>query len=262
MSGYYQALAVLASPADEIGEAGRPNRSQEAHEMATILVVDDDAHLREVVQYALEREGHQVILAENGEQGLERALDGGIDLMVLDVMMPEMDGLEVCRQLRAKSSLPVIFLSSRDDEVDRIVGLELGGDDYVAKPFSPRELVARVRAVLRRHQGGGAAAGPPQEQRVLQVGPVRVDTDRHEVRHGEQPIELTATEFTLLRALLRQPGRVYTRAMLVNEVYSFDHHITERTIDTHVRRIRAKFRPFDHDPIETVFGVGYKGREA
>lgn len=264
MSGYYQALAVLAAPAadDGAGTHPRSQRTAEADEMATILVVDDDAHLREVVQYALQREGHQVILAEDGEAGLKRALDGGIDLMVLDVMMPELDGLEVCRRLRARSSLPVIFLSSRGDEVDRIVGLELGGDDYLPKPFSPRELVARVRAVLRRHQAGAADPQDDAEgQHVLQVGPVRLDAERHEVSHEGRPVELTATEFTLLQALLRHPGRVYTRAMLVNEVYSFDHHITERTIDTHVRRIRAKFRPFDHDPIDTVFGVGYKGRE-
>lgn len=233
--------------------------------MATVLVVDDDAHLREVVQYALEREGHTVLSAENGEVGLRLALAGGVDLMVLDVMMPEMDGLEVCRRLRAKSNLPVIFLSSKGDEVDRIVGLELGGDDYLPKPFSPRELVARVRAVLRRHQAATGSDGVQDPARdpeeALQVGPVRIDSARHEVTFNDEPISLTATEFTLLTALLRQPGRVFTRSMLVNVVYSFDHHITERTIDTHVRRIRAKFKPFGHDPIETVFGVGYRGRE-
>lgn len=228
--------------------------------MATILVVDDDAHIREVVHYALQREGYTVVSAPNGAEGLARAIRGDIDLVVLDIMMPELDGLEVCRQLRAKGPLPIIFLSSRADEVDRIVGLELGGDDYIAKPFSPRELVARVRAVLRRHQVGSATEAA--ERDVLSVGPVVLDVERHEVTCAGTSLALTVNEFAVLHALLRRPGRVATRAMLVNEVYSYDHHITERTIDTYVRRIRAKFKPLDHDPIETVFGLGYKGREA
>jgi len=227
--------------------------------MTTILVIDDDAHLREVAQYALEREGFTVELAVDGAAGLSRAQAGGVDLVVLDVMMPEMDGLEVCRRLRAKGSLPIIFLSSRGDEVDRIVGLELGGDDYLAKPFSPRELVARVKAVLRRQQAPTPAA--PEQPEVLEVGPLHLDTGRHELTCGGEPVHLTVTEFTLLRVLLSRPGRVMTRAGLVEEVYSFNHRITERTIDTHVRRIRAKLRPCGHDPIETVHGLGYRARE-
>ena len=226
--------------------------------MATILVVDDDAHLREVVQYALEREGFTVELATNGEEGLKRAGRGGVDLVVLDILMPEMDGLEVCRRLRAGSTLPIIFLSSRSEEVDRIVGLELGGDDYLTKPFSPRELVARVRAVLRRQR---AAAEPQQEPVVTSVGPVRLDSSRHEVTCNNQPVALTVTEFAVLQTLLRRPGQVMTRQILVDRAYSANHHITERTIDTHVRRIRAKFRPTGHDPIETVHGLGYRARE-
>ncbi len=227
---------------------------------ATILVIDDDAHLREVAQYALEREGFLVETAEDGAAGLLRARVGGVDLVVLDVMMPEMDGLEVCRRLRADGGLPIIFLSSRSDEVDRIVGLELGGDDYLAKPFSPRELVARVKAVLRRHNAPAEVAKPCAAE-VLELGPVRLDPARHELTCGDEQVSLTVTEFTLLQVMLSRPGRVMTRAGLVEEVYSFNHHITERTIDTHVRRIRAKFRAAGHDPIETVHGLGYKARE-
>jgi len=226
--------------------------------MPTILVVDDDAHIREVTQYALEKEGFVVQTAADGAAGLGLAKRGGVDLVVLDILMPELDGMEVCRRLRAQGDLPIIFLSSKGDEVDRIVGLELGGDDYLPKPFSPRELVARVRAVLRRRQA------PPKEEPEappLKVGPVKLDPSRHELSCNGQPIQLTVTEFTLLQVLLSRPGRVMTRAGLVEEVYSFNHHITERTIDTHVRRIRSKFKPMEHDPIETVHGLGYKARE-
>jgi two-component system, OmpR family, response regulator len=226
--------------------------------MPTILVVDDDAHLREVVQYALTKEGFGVEVAADGAAALARLGHGGIDLVVLDILMPELDGLEVCRQIRAKGQLPIIFLSSRTEEIDRVVGLELGGDDYLAKPFSPRELVARVRAVLRRPRIDRA----PAPAALLTVGPVRLDPARHEVSCNGQSIQLTVTEFTVLQTLLRRPGQVMTREVLVNEVYSYDHYITERTIDTHVRRIRSKFRPSGHDPIETIHGLGYKARPA
>jgi len=215
--------------------------------------------MREVTQYALVRVGYTVETATDGAAGLARALKGGIDLVVLDILMPELDGLEVCRKLRAGSDVPIIFLSSKGDEVDRIVGLELGGDDYLAKPFSPRELVARVRAVLRRKQAAPVEAHAPE---TITVGPVALDPARHELICGGQPIQLTVTEFALLQVLLSRPGRVMTRNGLVEEVYSINHHITERTIDTHVRRIRAKFKPTDYDPIETVHGLGYKAREA
>ena len=229
--------------------------------MPTILVVDDDAHLREIVQYALQKEGFAVELAADGAAGLARALRGDVDLVILDILMPEMDGLEVCRQLRArgKGSTPIIFLSSKGEEVDRVVGLELGGDDYLVKPFSPRELVARVRAVLRR-QRGSEPEPSAEEVAQLVVGPVVLDPARHEVSCSGQSIHLTVTEFAVLRTLLRRPGQVMTRDVLVNEVYSYDHFITERTIDTHVRRIRSKFRPAGHDPIETIHGLGYKAR--
>lgn len=225
--------------------------------MPTILVVDDDAHLRDVVQYALEKEGFRVELAADGAEALQRAGNGRIDLCILDILMPELDGLEVCRRLRAAGDLPIIFLSSKSEEIDRVVGLELGGDDYLAKPFSPRELVARVRAVLRRQR---PPPRPAECKPPLQVGPVLLDPARHEVTCNGCQVPLTVTEFTVLQVLLRRPGQVLTREVLVNEVYSFDHFITERTIDTHVRRIRAKFRNSGYDPIETVHGLGYKAR--
>jgi two-component system, OmpR family, response regulator len=228
--------------------------------MATILVVDDDSHIREVLSYALKQEGHQVRVAENGEEGLRMARESDVELIVLDIMMPEMDGLEVCRELRRNSDTPIIFLSSKSDEVDRIVGLELGGDDYISKPFSPRELVARVRAVLRR-RGSAARPNTPAKSAALNVGPVSIDDERHEVRCGGELLQLTVTEYAVLRTLLGKPGRVYSRAKLVDVIYSIGHHITERTIDTHVRRIRAKFKPYGYDPIDTVFGVGYRARE-
>ncbi len=222
---------------------------------ATILVVDDESHIRDVVQYALEREGMRVVCAGDGRAALEMLRSQAIDLVVLDILMPELDGLSVCRRIREQGQVPIIFLSSRGEEVDRIVGLELGGDDYMTKPFSPRELAIRVRTVLRR-TGRGAASTSDD---VLVYGPVEVDVPRHEVRvRGVVVPDLTVTEFGVLQALLERPGMVLTRAQLIDRAYEHDNHITERTIDTHIRRIRAKLRPFGFDPIQTVHGLGYK----
>ncbi|WP_437849771.1 response regulator [Sorangium sp. So ce363] len=222
-----------------------------------ILVVDDEARIREVLLYALQKEGYAVTAVADGRAAVEAAGAGTVDLVVLDVMLPELDGLEVCRRLRAGSRTPILFLSARADEVDRIVGLELGGDDYLTKPFSPRELVARVRALLRRTEAPPPA---PAEARaaVLRHGPIEVDTERHEARYLGQPVSLTATELGVLGALLERPGVVLSRGQLMQRAYRYDNLITERTIDTHVRRIRAKFRVLGGDPIATVHGVGYK----
>ncbi|MCB9557597.1 MAG: response regulator transcription factor [Deltaproteobacteria bacterium] len=231
--------------------------------MPQILVIDDDRHIREVVEYSLSREGFGVSCASDGREGLARARADDIDLVVLDILMPEMDGFEVFFELRKTRNVPVIFLTSKSDEVDRIVGLEMGADDYLAKPFSPRELVARIRAVLRRQSRSApapAAAPATAKSSQITVGPLCLDPDRHEVTCHGQAIQLTATEFALLHTLLRRPGQVLNRAVLVDQVYSIGHHITERAIDTHIKRIRGKFRPVDHDPIETVHGVGYKAR--
>ncbi|WP_437618165.1 response regulator [Sorangium sp. So ce1151] len=223
-----------------------------------ILVVDDEARIREVLLYALQKEGYTVTAVADGRAAIEAAGAGRVDLVVLDVMLPELDGLEVCRRLRAGSRTPILFLSARADEVDRIVGLELGGDDYLTKPFSPRELVARVRALLRRAEAPPPAPPPEARAAVLRHGPLEVDTDRHEARYLGQPVSLTATELGVLGALLERPGVVLSRGQLMQRAYRYDNLITERTIDTHVRRIRAKFRAVGGDPIATVHGVGYK----
>ena len=222
--------------------------------MASVLVVDDDAHIREVARFALARAGHAVELASDGGVALERMLRGGIDLVVLDVLMPELDGFALCRRLRAHGHVPIVFLSSRGEEADRVLGLELGADDYLAKPFSPRELVARVAAVLRRT----SPAPVPEARPLLAIGPVAIDRDRHEVRVGETPLPVTATELKLLATLAQHRGRVLSRGQLIGAVYGDDHHISERTIDTHVRNLRAKLAARGADVIETIHGVGYR----
>jgi len=224
-----------------------------------ILVVDDEARIREVVQYALEREGFRVDAVDDGSKALDAIGRGDFDLVVLDVMLPGMDGLELCRTVRASSKVPILFLSARTDEIDRVLGLELGGDDYLTKPFSPRELVARVKAVLRRAGG----QGDEEARKKITHGKTTVDPERHEVRWGSELITLTPTELGLLAALLERPGVVLSRGQLMQRAYSYDSLVTERTIDTHVRRIRAKFRAAGaDDPIATVHGVGYKAADA
>jgi two-component system OmpR family response regulator len=228
--------------------------------MAHILIADDDGHIREVVRYALERAGHRVTEAHNGAVALQRFTAEPPDLIVLDILMPEDDGLSVCRQIRARSKVPIIFLSSRDEELDRVLGLELGADDYVTKPFSPRELTARVAAVLRRVTADAAFTEGSRAE-LLVHGPLAIDLGRHTCTYREQPVTLTVTELELLVALVRAPGRVIERADLVRRAYGEDHHITERTVDSHVRRIRQKLGALGADPIETVYGLGYRMRE-
>src|SRR4051812_21380314 len=171
-------------------------------------------------------------------------------------MLPELDGLEVCRRIRKDHRIPILFLSARGEEIDRIVGLELGGDDYLTKPFSPRELVARVRAVFRRIEDKAPAA--ETKPNILSYKGIQLDTERHEVSYAGKVVSLTPTEFGVLGALLERPGVVLSRAQLMQRAYRYDNLITERTIDTHVRRIRAKFRAAGGDPIATVHGIGYK----
>lgn len=227
----------------------------------TILIVDDDAHIREVVRFALAQAGFKTVEAANGREAVEKFGREEADLVVLDILMPEMDGTDVCRTLRAKSSVPIVFLSSKDDEIDRIVGLELGGDDYVTKPFSPRELVARVKAVLRRaalvrEAAQKSAAG--EKPKLLKHGKLSLDLDRFEARWGEKPVTLTATEFGVLKTLLGYAGKVYTRDEMMDGAYKDETYVADRTIDSHVRRVRRKFADLGGDPIETVHGVGYK----
>jgi two-component system OmpR family response regulator len=225
--------------------------------MADILVVDDDAHIRDVVRFALEQAGHRVREAADGRAALEAFAASPAELVVLDILMPEIDGLEVCRTLRRDSEVPVLFLSSRAEELDRVLGLEMGADDYVVKPFSPRELVARVKGILRRVnpvEGAGRAA----ECGVIVRGALEMDLDRHRCTWNGAVVTLTVTEFGLLQSLLGMAGKVYSRDELVERAYGAGHHITDRTVDSHIRRIRKKFRQLGADPIETVYGLGYR----
>ena len=226
--------------------------------MDRILVADDDGHIREVVRFALQQGGYEVAEARDGREACARLDAGGIDLVVLDILMPEADGLEVCRRIRRTGNLPIIFLSSKDDELDRVLGLELGADDYLSKPFSPRELLARVRAVLRRQREPAAAARAPE---VLRRGPLEMDLGRHRCAWGGREVVLTVTEYALLQALLGAPGKVFSRDDLVDKAWGPGHAITDRTIDSHVRRIRQKLAALGADPIETVYGIGYRLRE-
>lgn len=222
--------------------------------MPKILVVDDDAHIRSVLCFALGRDGFATVEAADGVAALAAIARDAPDLVLLDVMMPELDGTEVCRRLRAAgNAVPVIFLSSREEEVDRILGLELGGDDYVTKPFSPREVVARVRAVLRRR-----APAPVVEDPVLRRGALSIDAARFETQWDGAPVALTVTEFAILRALAAQPGRVFTRDALMDIAYPDRRVVSDRTLDSHVRHIRAKFAALGAEPIGTVHGLGYR----
>lgn len=223
--------------------------------MYKVLIVDDDPHIREVLRFALEKAGFKTREAEDGKQALERFQAFDPDLVVLDVMMPEMDGTDVCRALRQGSRAPIVFLSSKDEEIDRIIGLELGGDDYVTKPFSPRELVARVRAVLRRT---GELAVVADTTRVLRHEHLMLDQDQFKAYWKNKEIVLTVTEFGILRTLLRRPGKVFAREELMAGAYDFNNVVSDRTIDSHVRRVRAKLNAVGANPIETVHGVGYK----
>lgn len=222
--------------------------------MTKILLIDDDSGIRDVVRFALAREGFVVIEAEDGVQGLSLAEKEAPDLIVLDIMMPELDGTEVCRRLRRNSRVPIIFLSSRDEEIDRVLGLELGGDDYVSKPFSPRELVARVKAVLRRI----GAEKPSPEHAEHRHGNLRLDLEGFRAFWSGSEVVLTVTEFALLRTLAERPGKVFSRDALMNGAYALDHYVSDRTVDSHIRRVRAKFQSVGGEPIETVHGLGYK----
>ncbi len=222
--------------------------------MREVLIVDDDDHIRDVVRFALEKEGFATREAGNGAEALSCFQAQGADLVILDIKMPGMDGLEVCRSLRRETAVPILFLSSKDEEIDRIIGLEMGGDDYVTKPFSPRELVARVKAILRRLE--------PRPEKIpagdLRHGKLRLDTERFKTYWDGKEVILTATEFNLLRTLLAHPGNVYTRDALMNGAYLKGQIVSDRTIDSHIRRLRAKFNSVGGDPIETVHGVGYQ----
>jgi DNA-binding response OmpR family regulator len=227
----------------------------------TILLVDDEDAVRTVLAFPLERDGYQVVQAADGEEALEKFDAQAVDLVVLDIMLPRLDGLEVCKRLRAKSTVPIIMLTARDDELDKVIGLELGADDYITKPFSIREFRSRVRALLRRARAPHAAdeAG---EERIEHDG-LLIDVPRRAVEMRGEPVQLTYVEFELLRALAAQPGRVFSRRMLLEALWKSADYRDPRTIDVHVRHLREKLEAEPRTPeyILTVRGVGYRFRD-
>ena len=228
----------------------------------TVAVVDDEDNLRETLAFALRREGYPVELFAHGAEAwgaFQRRLPG---LVILDVLMPEMDGLELCRRIRSISeTIPIIFLTSRDEEFDRVLGLEIGADDYLCKPFSMRELLARVKVLFRRVALD--AAPRKAEEAPLRIGDLELDLQRYTVKWKGQPVSLTVTEFMMLHALVRHPGHVKSRTQLHQDGYPHDAYVSERTIDSHIKRLRRKFEEVDagFDRIETVYGLGYRYRE-
>jgi two-component system OmpR family response regulator len=222
-----------------------------------ILIVDDEGHIREVIRVALKKAGMDVIEARDGKEALLRFAADRPDLIVLDIGMPEFDGLDVCREIRKGSDVPILFLSARDEEIDRILGLEIGGDDYVTKPFSPRELVARVNVILRRlaPRNGEAKAGPA----ALVQGDLLIDPEQHVASFAGTPLKLTAIEFGILRAFLTRPTSVFNREQLMRAAYQLNIQVSDRTIDSHIRNIRAKLTALNcENVIETIHGVGFK----
>lgn len=222
-----------------------------------ILIVDDEGHIREVIRVALKKAGMDVIEARDGKEALARFAADKPDLIVLDIGMPEFDGLDVCREVRKTSDVPILFLSARDEEIDRILGLEIGGDDYVTKPFSPRELVARVNVILRRlsPRNGEAKAGPA----ALVQGGLLIDPEQHVASFAGTPLKLTAIEFGILRAFLTRPTSMFNREQLMRAAYQLNIQVSDRTIDSHIRNIRAKLAAQNcENVIETIHGVGFK----
>lgn len=223
----------------------------------TVLLVDDDPHIRQVLAFAFGKAEMQVVEATDGVEALARAAECAPDLVVLDINMPAMDGLEVCRRLRAEGEVPILFLSSRDDEIDRVLGIELGADDYVVKPFSPREVVARSNAILRRTAGRSGAETPATTH--VTHGLLTLDSDAWEARWGTEEVALTVTEFGLLKALASAPGRIFTRDNLIDHLRGPGFAVTDRTIDSHIRNLRRKFAEVGaEDLVETRTGVGYR----
>ena len=231
-----------------------PRAHQEAVHMTRVLVVEDEESYSDALAYMLRKEGYDVAIAATGPDALAEFDRHGADIVLLDLMLPGLPGTEVCRQIRQTSNVPVIMVSAKDDEIDKVVGLELGADDYVTKPYSPRELVARIRAVLRRGQE------PDLAPSTLEAGPVRMDVERHVVTVDGSEQRLPLKEFELLEMFLRNPGRVLTRGQLIDRVWGSDYVGDTKTLDVHVKRLRAKLEPDPGDPkyLVTVRGLGYK----
>jgi DNA-binding response OmpR family regulator len=225
---------------------------------STILLVDDEDAVQKLLAYPLERDGFRVVPARDGEEALARFSEERVDLVVLDVMLPKLDGLEVCKRLRAASSVPIIMLTARDDELDKVLGLELGADDYITKPFSIREFRSRVRALLRR----AAIPTAQGEEETIERDGLRIDVSRRDVEVSGMPVQLTYVEFELLRTLAASPGRVFSREMLLQRLWGGADYREPRTIDVHVRHLREKLErdPSEPEYILTVRGVGYRFR--
>jgi two-component system OmpR family response regulator len=223
---------------------------------STILIVDDDPHIRQLLAFALDKAGFATREAADGEAALDAVKAGGVDLIVLDINLPRLNGLEVCRKVRAEGELPILFLSSRDDEIDRVLGIELGADDYVVKPFSPREVTARITAILRR---SARRAAPASTEGLITHGRLTLDPDAWRATWKEVEAPLTVTEFSILRALAGAPSKVFSRDAIIDHLHGPGFAVTDRTIDSHVRNLRAKFaRLGGHDVVETRAGVGYR----
>ncbi len=224
--------------------------------MTRILVVEDESSFSEALEFLLGKEGFSVVTAATGTEALKKFDQGGIDLILLDLMIPEVSGTEVCRQIRSKSKVPIIMLTAKDSEVDKVVGLEIGADDYVTKPYSARELVARINAVLRRNSGDVVNS----DNGIMTVQGIRMDIDRHQVSVNGIPVSLPLKEFELLEFLMRNAGRVLTRIQLIDRVWGSDYVGDTKTLDVHIKRIRAKIEidPADPKIIQTVRGLGYK----
>ncbi|MEL7428557.1 MAG: response regulator transcription factor [Pseudomonadota bacterium] len=225
--------------------------------MTHVLIADDDPHIVDVISFALEKAGMAFTVAKNGQEALDRFSPEKHDFIVLDIGMPELDGLEVCREIRKKSDVPILFLSARDEEIDRILGLEIGGDDYVTKPFSPRELVARIGVILKRTAKAAPETGGDDDE--LSKGLLRMDRAHRSASFNNQPLSMTAIEFNILSALLARPRMAFTREQLLDTAWPANIHVSDRTIDSHVRNLRAKLASVGcRNAVETVHGIGFR----
>lgn len=224
--------------------------------MPNILVVDDDPHITDVICFALKKADHTFIVAKTGKEALDIFAQHDFDLIVLDIGLPEIDGLEVCREIRKTSNAPILFLSARDDEIDRILGLEIGGDDYVTKPFSPRELMARITVILKRTQNSQASN---LDEKTLAKGNLVLNPEHRSASYNTTPLNLTAIEFNILKTVLARPKMAFTRDQIMTAAWPDNIHVSERTIDSHVRNLRAKLADIGcDDAIETVHGIGFR----